>query len=71
MRNGRLVDAASGVNVNGIDHLIRGFCILVALVLVLVLPGWCQEKATIRCESKATEKGRQCLVSIEAGIFHA
>jgi hypothetical protein len=67
----RFVDAPARIYVDSIDHLSRWFGILLSAVLVLILAGWCQEKAPIRCECEAPKKRRQSLVGVKIGILHA
>ncbi len=71
MRDGWFVDASSRVNIDSINDFIRGFRILVSLVLVLILTRRREQQATIGREGEASEEGRQSLVCVEACILHA
>lgn len=66
-----LVDATSGVDVHGIDDFVGWLCVLVRLVLYLVLPGWREQKASVRSEGESSEEGREGLVRIETCILRS
>lgn len=66
-----LVDTTTRVDIDRVDHLIGGLRISLSLVLVLVLSGWSQQQATVRCESKSSKEGCQGLVGVEVGTLHS
>lgn len=71
MSNGRLIDTTPSVDVDCVDNFIRGLCLFVKLVLVLVLPRGCQQQAAIWGERKSSEEGSQGLIGVETSILHA
>lgn len=68
--NGRFVDTASRIDVDGINHLKCGL-LAICLVLHLILTGRREKKAAVWCKSQTSEERRQSLISIEVGISHS
>lgn len=66
-----LIDAASSVDVDGIDDFVSWLCILVCLVLILILPRRREQEAPIWRKRKSSKERCQGFVGIKTGILHS
>lgn len=71
MGDRRLVDTATGIDINGINDLVARLRILFSRVLVLILPRRCQEQAAIWGKGESPEERSQSLVGVKIGVLHA
>lgn len=62
-----LVDTTSRVYVDGIDDLVS-WSLALHLMLDLILPGWREQQAAVRCESQASEKRGESLVGVKVRV---
>lgn len=68
MGNWGLVDAASGVDVDGVSNFVRWLSALIRM-LRLILAGRREQKAAIWGKSQTPEERGQRLVRVQAGVF--
>ena len=68
--NGWLVEASSGIDINGIDDFICTFGTL-RTIGALILARWREEETTIGSKGETTEKGGIGLIRIYASISNA
>ena len=71
MRDGRLVDSASCVDVNGIDYFVHGLCRLITLLLGLVLSCRSEKETSIWGEGQSAEEGFEGVVGVDVGILYS
>lgn len=64
IRDWRLVETSSGVNVNSVDSVVERLTAVYTRARCLVLPSWCEQKTAVRGERKTSKEAREGLVRV-------